>query len=84
MGNDLEEILDCQVSGFHQYRLDPPIHLEYVSRSLCRMTGYEKEELTDGDRDLYERLVHPQDRDVYRSFLSALSKKEQTLTLEYR
>lgn len=84
MGNDLEEILDCQVSGFHQYRLDPPIHLEYVSRSLCRMTGYEKEELTDGDRDLYEWLVHPQDRDVYRSFLSALSKKEQTLTLEYR
>ena len=37
--NNTEDILNSQVSGFHQYRLDDPVHLTYVSRNLCEMVG---------------------------------------------
>lgn len=84
MLNKMEEVLDRQVSGFHSYHLGETVSLEYVSRSLCEMTGYQKEELTENGRDGYAQLVHPADRDAYGSFLEKLSRKEQTLTAEYR
>lgn len=84
MLNKIEEMLDGQVSGFHSYHLGETIYLEYVSRSLCEMTGYQKEELTENNRDAYAQLVHPADREAFDSFLEKLSQKEQTLTAEYR
>lgn len=84
MLNKIEEMLDGQVSGFHSYHLGETVYLEYVSSSLCEMTGYQKEELTEKNRDAYAQLVHPADREAFRRFLEKLSQKEQMLTAEYR
>lgn len=80
----MEEILCRQVTGFHQYVLTNPVHLNYVSANLCEMVGVCEEELLDNSRDLYAYLVHPADREKYFDFIHKLSNKEQTLTREYR
>ncbi|NMD38473.1 MAG: PAS domain-containing protein [Christensenellaceae bacterium] len=81
---NMEEILSHQVSGFHQYVLDTPIHLNYVSNNLCEMLGIRKEDLLDDSRDLYAQMVHPADREKYSEFINNIALKEQTLTDEYR
>lgn len=84
MRNNIEDILNRKISGFHQYVLNSPVHLSYVSQNLCEMTGYRKEELLHESRDLYALLVHPADRDRYVDFIHRLMKREETLTEEYR
>ena len=79
-----EDILSRQISGFHQYRLDGPVHLTYVSLNLCDMTGYAENELLDENRDLYAQLVHPADREQYAGFITELAKGAQNLAAEYR
>ncbi|MGM9640987.1 MAG: PAS domain-containing protein [Faecousia sp.] len=81
---NMEEILSGHISGFHQYCLTEPVHLCYVSRNLCEMTGYSRQELLSEDKDLYESCVHPADRMLYRDFLGKLCQREQTLTAQYR
>ena len=82
--NDIEDILSRQISGFHQYILSSPIHLNYVSRNLCEMTGFEENELLHEEKDLYALLVHPADRERYCQSLQKLTEKEQTITVQYR
>ena len=82
--NNTEDILSRQISGFHQYRLNEPVHLTYVSRNLCEMLGCAEDELLDDSRDLYEPLVHPADREKYSGLIREGTKGEQTLTGEYR
>ena len=36
----MEDILERNISGFHEYSLSEPVHLNYVSQNLCDMTGY--------------------------------------------
>lgn len=84
MITNTEEILYNRISGFHQYVLNDPIHLCYVSRNLCEMTGTCEEKLLHHSRDLYALLVHPSDREIYSDFLGKLAAKEQTRTAEYR
>ena len=72
------------ISGFHQYCLNGNRHLCYVSLNLCDMLGFSEDELLRDTSDSYARLVHPGDRKAYESFLVALSRQEQTRTLEYR
>lgn len=81
---NMEDILSQQISGFHQYVLTDPIHLDYVSKNLCDMVGYEENELLHESKDLYMLLVHPADREKYSQFICNLSKQEQTLKAEYR
>ena len=80
---NMEEILNQQICGFHQYVLTAPVHLNYVSQNLCDLLGMQKDELLDDSKDLYALQVHPADRKKYFNFISKLSAKEQTLTLEY-
>ena len=80
----MEDILSRSISGFHAYSLSEPVHLQYVSRNFCEMTGYVQEELLSEREDLYKSLVHPADRDVYDTFIDNIKSKEQTLTCEYR
>ena len=80
----MEEILNGQISGFHQYILSDPIRLHYVSQNLCEMVGIQKVELLTGGQDRYAMLVHPGDRQSYSRFIRQLAQKEQTLTIEYR
>ena len=84
MLNNMEHILSRQVSGFHQYILSDPVHLNYVSQNLCEMVGFREEELLRGSEDRYALLVHPADREKYSEFINNLRKKGQTLTAEYR
>lgn len=82
--NDLEEILYQQVSGFHRYCLEEPIHLSYVSRSFCEMIGMSEAELLDESRDRYASMIHPADQKKYADFLHKLAQAEQTAAEEYR
>lgn len=75
--------LEDAVPGLHQYTLGEEARLCYVSRSLCQMTGYSREELCGDQTDGYGRLVHPNDRGRYREALAGLSAGG-TCTLEYR
>ena len=79
-----KDILDLCVSGYHEYVLREPYHLQYVSRSLCHILRYTKEELLSGTADLLAPLIHPADIERYRVFLHALAEREQTKTIRYR
>lgn len=83
LGNT-EEILNFNISGFHQYVLTEPVHLSFVSRNLCEMLCIAQEELLSEDKDLYLPFVHPADRESYSEFLHRLKSEEQELTAEYR
>lgn len=83
LGNT-EEILNFNISGFHQYVLTEPVHLSFVSRNLCEMLCIAPEELLSEDKDLYLPFVHPADRESYSEFLHRLKSEEQELTAEYR
>ena len=83
LGN-LNEILNTQVSGFHQYILNEPIHLSFVSENLCKMVGYSESELLNNDSDSYGELVYSADRNVYSDFIKKLSEKPQSLSVDYR
>ncbi len=81
---NMEEILNRQVSGFHQYTLAEPIHLSYVSRNLCQMLSVTEAALLDETHDLFASYVHPADRARYAAFLRKLAECDRTLTEEYR
>lgn len=83
LGNT-EEILNSYISGFHQYSLQEPVHLVFVSQNLCDMLGYTEDELLSESADLYAALVHPADAELYSDFINKLISKEQTLTAQYR
>ncbi len=80
----MEEILEAQICGFHQYVLTDPVRLEYASENLCRLLGVEKDELLSNAEDRYLTFVHLGDRKKYSEFIENLKNKEQTLTSEYR
>ena len=59
------EILD-NISGYHEYDISDAQKLRFVSDSLCRMTGYSKNELTDSEYG-YTGLLCEDDREKYLS-----------------
>lgn len=80
----VEEILRYNISGFHQYVLNKPAHLSYVSQDLCDMLGVDEDTLLSENEDRYARSVHPEDRERYSNFIHELSLGEQKKTLQYR
>lgn len=80
---DMEAILENQISGFHQYILQKPVHLTYASRSFSDILGYTQDELTNEYTDMYAKLVHPDDLRKYNEFLAKLVEP-QTVTEQYR
>ena len=58
------EILD-NISGYHEYDISDAQKLRFVSDSLCRMTGYSKNELTDSEYG-YTGLLCEDDREKYQ------------------
>lgn len=69
------EILD-NISGYHEYDLSGTGKLRFVSDSLCRMTGYSKNELTDSEYG-YTGLLCEDDRDIYLSFLRRMMSGDE-------
>lgn len=84
MLNNMEEILSQQISGLHQYILNDPVHISYVSQNLCEMLGISETELLHETQDLYASLVHPADLEKYSAFIHKLASKEQGFSTEYR
>lgn len=84
MPNNIEEMLDLQICGFHRYVLTEPVHMDYVSTNLCEMLGFRRDEWLDNGEDFYLTLIHPADRAKYTEFIEALKTREQTLSAEYR
>ena len=72
------------ISGFHQYILESPAHLCYVSRSLCALLGASETELLSRTQDAYQSFLHPDDRAAYADFLHRLAREEQSDALHYR
>ena len=69
-----DDILNLQISGFHQYIFDNNVHLSFVSKNFCDMTGFSEDELLDESRDLYALLVHPEDLNNYCSLIDKVRK----------
>ncbi len=84
MLDNMKNILNRQISGFHQYILTSPTRLSYVSQNLCDMLGVRREEILDDNDDLYVLRVHPSDREKYSEFIKKIILKEKALTSEYR
>ena len=84
MLDNMEDILNQQISGFRRYILTAPTHLSYVSQNLCDMLGVCKDELLDDSKDLYALRVHLADRKKYSDFINKIIMEEHTLTGEYR
>ena len=78
------EILENGLSGFHQYIFDGRERLCYVSNSLCKMTGYTKEEFLNEDVDFYASVIHKDDAEIYADFISRLKSSGKTLSADYR
>ncbi|MBQ8827722.1 MAG: PAS domain-containing protein [Clostridia bacterium] len=84
MIENTEEILENHISGFHKYVFETPARVTYVSKNLCDMTGFSKDELSDEKEDGYVLLIYPDDKGKYCSFINSFADKEQTATLQYR
>lgn len=81
---NIDQILNRNISGFHQYCLDGQPRPCYVSQNLCDMLGFSQEALLSRTEDLYAGQVHPADRRDYDEFLQSLRGGEQTRTAQYR
>ena len=84
MLGDAEQILRESVTGFHQYVLTHPMHLEYASDSFCALMGLSREQLLNVQNDSLAALVHPADRENYEQFLKTMSIKPKSDTLQFR
>lgn len=81
---NMEEILDHQISGFHQFELTPTVRMTYVSSNLCEMLGVQQKELINDNADYYAKMVHSEDREKYSDFIQKIIQEEHALTVEYR
>ena len=76
------EILN-NISGYHEYDIADAKNLRFVSDSLCRMTGYLKNELIDSEGG-YAGILCEDDRETYLSFLRRMASGEGDYSEKYR
>lgn len=79
-----DKILSQQISGFRQYFLCAPVHVNYVSRNFCELTGYSEEDILHDSKDLYIQCILPEDRNNYADLINSLAAGECTRSCEYR
>jgi len=84
MLNNIDSILDSAISGYHQYSLTKPFHITYASNNLCQLLKLSSDKLNSDSQDLYEKFIHPDDKNKYAEFLNTMAKTEQQLTIDYR
>ncbi len=79
------EILDRQIGGFRQFRLDNEIRLSFISQNFCDMTGYTKEELANNsESDGGAGLVCVSDRGLYDALWEKIRLTRAPASAEYR
>lgn len=86
-----EAVLDANASfvdrlgGFYcRCVLDGATRLEFASQGLCKMLGYQKDELFSIAEGIFEALVHPDDRESHLAFTRRLSMAEGNSSAAYR
>lgn len=86
-----EAVLDANASfvdrlgGFYcRCVLDGATRLEFASQGLCKMLGYQKDELFSVTEGIFEALVHPDDRESHLAFTRRLSMAEGHSSAAYR
>ena len=86
-----EAVLDANASfvdrlgGFYcRCVLDGATRLEFASQGLCKMLGYQKDELFSITEGIFEALVHPDDRESHLAFTRHLSMAEGNASAAYR
>ncbi len=77
-------ILNNIPGGFHRCQLFEPIHVEYISDGLCKMSGYSKSDISDGMKGKYTCLIHPDDREYFEEAIYQLAEYPHLRKLEYR
>lgn len=86
-----EAVLDANASfvdhlgGFYcRCVLDGATRLEFASQGLCKILGYQRDELFSITEGIFEALVHPDDRESHLAFVRRLSKAEGNASAAYR
>ena len=69
---------------FYRLCLSGSPHLDYINSELCAMLGYERQEIEDLFQNQYEKLIHSEDVEKYRNFLTLMRTKETSVMIEYR
>ncbi|MGI6500991.1 MAG: PAS domain-containing protein [Anaerostipes sp.] len=80
-----QSMMSLTPGGMYQCYLGDPIHLEYASAGLSKMTGYTSEEFLQVLEEYdYCQMIHPDDRALFDEFCISLAKEAQIKTVEYR
>ena len=82
--NNMEEILNHSIFGFHRYTLTSPAYISFASQNLCELLEIQAEDLLQKGKDAYAEFVHPSDAEMYRSFVRLLNETKAPQTMEYR
>ncbi len=64
-GSDYRKILENTPGGFHCCNMFEPVHVNYVSDSLCQITGYTSKEILEDMKGIYIELIVPEDREEF-------------------
>ena len=84
-GEIIEEILRCNICGYHEYTFGKVRHISYAGSNLCEMLGVKESDLLSENEDRYISFVHPSDKASYIKFMESLSEGEcRHRTLRYR
>ena len=80
----LPEILNRNISGYHQYCLCGNARPVFISDNLCAMLKLPASAIYDEFEDRYSQRIYPADREKYQQFLEEMHRKPQTGTTQYR
>jgi PAS domain S-box-containing protein len=77
------QLADRSPDALFRTRLHPEPRLEYISSSVEAISGYTADELVNGDRSTAWNVIHPEDREKARAFLSEPDNLPYPLVLRW-
>ncbi|MDO4620551.1 MAG: PAS domain S-box protein [Lachnospiraceae bacterium] len=82
--NDFRKIIENTPGGFHCCNMFEPVHVNYVSDSLCQLTGYSGKEILEDMKGKYTELIVPEDREEFVRTAMRMMEYPQTVRTSYR
>lgn len=80
----LDHLMSCLPGMVYRCLNDDVLTLLYVSKGCKTVTGYEPQELIDGDMDGYEELILPEDRVLAREIMDRSIENNTGFQTTYR
>jgi len=80
----LSTLMDNQPGMAYRCRNDFNWTMEFVSSGCKDVTGYERNSLIGNRNISYEKLIHPDDREMVRKTIDDAARKQERFILEYR